>query len=382
MVHVFSAEFGSGVFKLASGFNASMVEGLAEAIDNNFDDFTVDEIASIAYHNGYKTDISSLFSGLNFFRQNSSLSYIYSGAFFHFLIQKYGIKNVKSFYNDGKIEQNFNKDIQSLKNDFDLDLDSSKFHGNKSMADYYFGRLSIIQKVCPRFISDRLMVAWKFLNESRLDEAEKLFNEINQKSLNYSALIGLSEIYRLKNKKEEAVNLLNKDLDKFNGTPYYYNLTLRIGDLYIQTDKINEAIAQVRLDLINNQSIKEYITASDSTRFLMLLGLNKREYNFNSIILLSNLAPILKIDYKNFLKNFDKTFVINSVENSYAAFSLSKYMLNNFDYSNSRKMAALSLRYDSDNPYLTTFKQNFDKVSWFFYNADKVSSTFRYVTNN
>ena len=72
--------------------------------------------------------------------------------------------------------------------------------GNQAMADYYFGRLSILQKVCPRYIADRLGNAYEYLNKGKLDKAELLFKEINDKTLNYSALIGLSEIYFKKNK--------------------------------------------------------------------------------------------------------------------------------------------------------------------------------------
>ena len=51
------------------------------------------------------------------------------------------------------------------------------------MADYYFGRLSIIQKVCPRFVGDRLNEAYEKLSKKDFAEARKLFEEINYKTM-------------------------------------------------------------------------------------------------------------------------------------------------------------------------------------------------------
>jgi hypothetical protein len=108
--------------------------------------------------------------------------------------------------------------------------------------------------------------------------------------------------------------------------------------------------------------------------------MNKQNYNYSAIILIIELAPELKIEYKNIIKIFDKVFVVDSIESSYATYDLSKYMLENGDFINSRKMAALSLRYSENNPFLNTYQQNFDKASWFFYNAARISSTFQYST--
>ncbi len=396
LIHIFSADFGSGVFKLASGFNAAMIEGLAEAVDNNYDDYSIQEVTALAFNNNYKVNISNLFQGLNFFKQNSTLSYTYSGAFFKYLIDKYGIEKVKSFYNNGNFESDFRTNFSTAQKEFETNIKSVMVIGNKSMADYYFGRLSIIQKVCPRFISDRLNKAWVYFNNNNYNEAEKLFNEVNKKIINYSALMGLSEIYLLRKQNQLAVDLVNEHLNKFINTPYYFNLLFRLGDLYAQSGKIDSAaavykkladynpnynltmIAKVRLALIENNQIKNYAGSNDSVKYKILLNLNKNAYNYNSIPVLIDLSKQIGIEYKTFLKNFDKIFNFDSVESSYALFKLSRYMLENGDYIGSRKMAALSLRFKNGNPFLTAFKYNFDKATWFSLNAEKVSSTFHY----
>jgi len=397
LVHVFSAEFGSGIFKLASGFNSAMIEGLAEAVDNNVDNLSVMELTALAFKNDYKIKIADLFEGLNFFKQNSSLSYTYSGSFFKYLIENYGIEKVKYFYGNGNFESVFKVDLLTAQKNFEAKLDSTDLIGCKSMADYYFGRLSIIQKVCPRFISDRLKKAWQYFNNSDLTEAEKLFNEINSKSLNYSALMGLTEIYLLKDKKQEAINLLNQNLNKFSNSPYYFILQLKLGDLYAQSNNLALAenlyeklidenpsfylttIAKVRNELIKENLITNYIGATDSVKYNILLDLNRVTYNYNSIISLIDLAGEIKVDYKTFLKNFNKVFILNTVESAFTTFKLSQFMLENFDYTGSRKMASLSIRYKEQNPFINTFQQNYEKANWFYYNGDKVLQTFKYI---
>jgi len=284
--------------------------------------------------------------------------------------------------------------------EFETNLKSVMVIGNKSMADYYFGRLSIIQKVCPRFISDRLNKAWVYFNNKNYNEAEKLFNEVNKKIINYSALMGLSEIYLLRKQNQLAVDLVNEHLNKFINTPYYFNLLFRLGDLYAQSGKIDSAaavykkladynpnynltmIAKVRLALIENNQIKNYAGSNDSVKYKILLNLNKNAYNYNSIPVLIDLSKQIGIEYKTFLKNFDKVFIIDSIESSYALFKLSRYMLENGDFVGARKMAALSIRFKNGNPFLTAFKYNFDKATWFSLNAEKVSSTFQYFQLN
>lgn len=399
MVHVFSAEFGTGIFKLASGFNASMIEGIAEAIDNNVDNYLVKDVAALALENNYKIDIKNLFEGLNFFKQNSTLSYTYSGAFFRFLIDNYGIEKVKKFYSNGNFKDNFKEDITVLRQEFDEWLRSSNKIGNKNMADYYFGRLSLVQKICPRFISDRLRKAWDYFYANNFEEAKSLFDEINNKVTNYSALIGLSEIYFKENKINSAINLLNHNLDKLTNTPFYFNLQLKIADFYSQANKIDSAkiiydnlreenanyyltvLAKLRSKLLDNGLLTNYLAANDSIKFNILSELNEQSYYYDSIDLLLQLAKVNKIEYNVLQKIFDKTFNINNIESSYAVFKLSQYLLEIGIYNNSRKMAALSLRYKTGNPFYFTFKQNYDKVNWFYSNADIKIAKFKYQIN-
>ena len=398
LAHVFTAEFGTGPFKLASGFNAALIEGMAESLDGISNDISIKDLTSLAYNNGYGVDIKSLFTGLSFFKGNSTLAYTYSGAFIKYLIKNYGIEKVKKFYNTGDFESVFKTKIEIIQKEFEQSIISPELSNQKPMADYYFGRLSIIQKVCPRYIGDRLSEAYQYLSENKFENAEILFKEINNKTLNYSALVGLSEIYYQRNKKNEAIQLIFNNYKKFTATAYYNNMIFRLAELYslnMQNDsaayyykKIIEDnpnhqlnyLCNTRLSLLEENKLQEYLDGSDSLKLKVLISLNEQDYNYHSLPIMIDILQNQNIDYKNSLSIFNKTFIVNNIESSYAAFKLSQYMLENYDFVNARKYAALSLRYKEKNMFLTAIQAQFEKASWFLKNSNRVMDKFVHAT--
>ncbi len=395
LVHVFSAEFGTGIFRLASGFNPALIEGLAESIEGTADEISLIDFTALAFNHQHAVDINSLFTGFNFFKANSSLSYTYSGAFFTYLIEKYGIGKVKNFYATGDYKLVFNADIKSDKKEFENKLESNSTLNNQAMADYYFGRLSIIQKVCPRYISDRLSEAFNYLSNNKFDKAEKLFKEINSKALNYSALIGLSEIYLKQNKTQSAIQIIENNIDKFKRTPYYSHLIFRLGDLYASNQQDDSStywfnkvvienpnhqlnyLSSSRLSLLEVNKLKKYLNGKDSLRLKILIELNRNQYHYNSVPIIVDLLKHQSANYKSSLSIFNKTFIVDNLESSYAAFKISQYMLSNGDYINGRKYAALSLRFKDNNPFYISMKENFEKANWLYVNASDVLESFK-----
>lgn len=393
--HIFSSEFGWSIFKVAKNFNAASIEGFAQAIEGTYDELDINDLVSLAYNHNYSIDLKELFNGINFFKSNSLLSYNYSGAFYDFFIREYGIEKVKLFYQSGNFEMAFNDDVKTAFRKYIEQLKEKTPIANKNMADYYFGRLSIIQKVCPRYISDRLEKAWRFLNESQYADAEDLFNQINSKVINYSAILGLSELFYRTDNLHKSIDIIQNKLDIFLTTPYYYNLLIRLGDLHVKTGNLIKAkecyekiyndnphygltrSSAMRLNLIKENLITDYLTDSDTTKFEVLRRLNEVSYDFNSFPAIISLAKKLNIRLDVFRKMFDKPFLINNLSASYGVYCLSQYFLEKGDYNSSRKLASLSLRFKTGNPFIKTMEENFDKATWFFYNANKIKSTFK-----
>ncbi|MDY0084147.1 MAG: hypothetical protein RBR74_13265, partial [Ignavibacteriaceae bacterium] len=284
----------------------------------------------------------------------------------------------------------FNKKLEDEEKLFEQYLSELPNIAGQKMADYYFGRLSIIQKVCPRYISDRLSDAYSYLEKDNLNEAEKLFIDVNNKSYNYSALIGLSETYHKKKETGKAIKLLSENLKKFSDSPYEYLLLLRLGDLNALNDMYPVAelsyqsiiesnpsfnlafLSRLRLKLLNKDLLKNYLEGNDSLKYNILVKLNSDSLDYNLIPSVISLSKNLNINYKQVIKNFNKTFIIDNLESSYAVYKLSDFMLANGDYTNARKYSALALRYKEQNPFYFAMKQNNNKANWFFNNADSI----------
>ena len=125
--------------------------------------------------------------------------------------------------------------------------------------------------------------------------------------------------------------------------------------------------------------IKAYVNGNDFDKFQIVKKINADKYNYNSIPVLISLARSLHDEYKLFLKNFDKTIQVKDYSSSYAVYRLSIYMLENLDFPSARKMAALSLRYNSGMDFKSVIQSNYDLTDWFFYNGEATLKQFKYI---
>jgi len=389
IAHCFTAEFGSGIFKLASGFNPSLIEGVAEAADGFYDENSIHYLASLAFRNNFSVDINSLFEGFSFFSSVSSLSYIYSGSFIKYLVDDYGIEKVKAFYQNGNFNQDFNSDLSEVISGYEKFLESLNNFDTKAKANYYFGRKPLISKVCPRYISSSLAEAWEKYSSSEINQAEIIFNDVLSKAESYGAIIGLSTIYKDQDSLSKAIQIIESNLDSFNSTSYEYNLKLSLADLLIINNEIEKAkeiyqyiknsepnrrlllISNVRLSLLKNGLINKYVNGSEYDKYEILKALNKKSYVYSSIPLMIDLSQSLNENYDLFLLNFADNFEVKDEMSSYALYKLSNYMMQNQDYDAARRMAGFSLRFKGNPELLLLCEKNFNKADWFVRNAER-----------
>jgi len=396
LAHCFTSAFAHGLFKVADNFNPYLIEGAAVAADPVYDENNIHFMAALAYHFGYKTDLEHLFNFFSFFKQTSSISYIFAGSFSKFLIDKYGIAKYKKLYSDLDFKKIYGTTIDTLNMDYSKFLDKIQTKGNADKAYYYFGRKSIFYKVCPRYIASRLIEAWELYGKKNFDEANNIFKNIFNLGKNYSALIGMAECESELGHNEKAVDLLEKNLSFYKNSAYYYNIEFSLGDLQVKegdlagadtnyTSLMNENpnrryyyLTRLRKYLIKNSLVKAYVNGNNFDKFQIIKKINADNYDYNSIPVFINLARALNEDYKLFIKNFNKTIKIKDYSSSYAVYKLSVYMLENLDFLTARKMAALSLRYNSDTNFNYILQSNFDLTDWFYYNGEKTLKEFHY----
>ena len=391
LAHVFTREFGTGIFKVADGLNPALIEGAAVAGSPFYGDNTIHYMAKLAYQNGYKVSIEHLFTGLNFFGSVSSLSYIYAGSFSKFLIDKYGVKKFEQLYSNLNFQKIYHKSSDEISKEYYYFLDSFKIKNNPDKAKYYYGRQTIFQKVCPRYVADRLQTAYEYFIKKDYPEAENIFQEIIRKTNNYSALMGLSSTLVELGKDFEAAAIIRNKIDLFSNTAYYYNLQFRLADIEVLTSEYQSAsliynkiadenpnrvlfnLANLRLELSKDTSlIKNYVAGNTLKQFEILDKLNSQSYVYSSFRSLINLSITIHQSYSDFMNGFQSEFNVKNYESSYAVYYLSKNMADNLDFERARKTAALSMAFKSDDNFNEVLNSNLQKCEWFYYNSERI----------
>ncbi len=392
IAHVFTREFGTGIFKIADGFNPALIEGIASAADPVYDENRIEYLAAVAYQNGYKASIQNLFGYVNFFSGASTLSYIYSGAFVKFLIDNYGIVKFKKLYSNLDFENAYKKSLPELEKEFYSIIKSIPASGKEHTAHYYFGRKSIFQKVCPRYVADRMKEAAELFSNNLFEESAGIFSDLYKVSASYSPLIGWINSLEKINELNKADSILTSEIEGFKNSAYYYNLELKLADLSALQNNSARAeslystliiqnperrlfyLSNLRKNLLSNPArLKIYLSGNEFNKYIILRELNKTSYDYYSFPVLADLSCVLKEDFDLFLKQFSHTIIVRDYSEAYAVYSLSKFFAENLDFNRASKMAALALRYRNiDQNFTYILESNFKKMEWFRLNAEKI----------
>ena len=401
IAHCYSAEFGTGLLKVAAGLNPFLIEGTAVAAAPVYDENDIDYMAALAYSNGFKINIRNMLHGFGFYTSVSSTAYIYAGSFVKYLVGKYGMLKFKKFYSTGNFEKTYGVKLKDTERDFYGFLNNYSETGNRHKAYYYYGRGTIFSKVCPRYVYDRLQKAWTDFSGGNYPGAKKIFSDILKKTDNYSALVGYAESLAKLYRTDSAVSIIAKRIDKFKNTGYYYNLELRQADLlslngnFAQADTIYNRIklqnpsrtlfylADLRLALsADTSALKLYLEGINFDKSVILRKLNKKNYVYSSIPVVINLSEVLNENFSLFLKNFNKPLEAFNYISSYASYKISLYMLDNLDYKGARKITAMALRHRESENFMTILKYNYDKCEWIFNNHKRILKESYFLTIN
>ena len=398
IAHIFSASFGIGPFKVAYNFNPALIEGIAEAAAPLYDTWYIDQIASVAYNNKYSLKIESLYRGLKFFGQTSGLSYVYAGSFTNFLIVRYGINKFKEWYKGKSFFELYGSSLTDITGKYYVYLQQLDFTNKQNTAQYYFGRQTIFSKFCPRYIANQLESGWDNFNKSNFTDAERIFDQINIITHNYSALYGLILAKVELKKEKEALFLLEGELSKYKNASYYFSLELLRGDLLIRNKIFDTAkeqyfqlirqdpdlhydyLSKLRLNLLMNDSlIYRYIIGSDSAKYEILINHNLKSYDYASFPVMIDLAVSLHKPYKEVLLLFEKNMVVNDIYSSYGIYYLSKYMMENLDYVGGRTLASLEVKYNDVSKIQLFIRSHLLRIDWVYFNYRKIMNNAEFI---
>ena len=395
LVHIIASSFGTTVLKVADNFNSAMIEGLAVAIDDNYDGTPVHYLAKLAWQGGYRVSIPTLFSGINFFAQTSSISYIYAGSFIKYLIDKFGVETVKHLYHSTDFKKYCGKDIHQLSNDYVEFLSNYRIVSNKYRAQLYFGSKTIFKKYCPRFAASQTREASKYFQHGKFNDALKLFKDVYGYSESYNSLIGIIRTLSSQKKYDDAAKYLENEISKFKIDQNYFILELALGDLLIKTNKFTNAVAEydslisqnphieysnevrIRQAILEQgvDSLKAFFSSSDTLKLSRLIRLNEKEIQYFSIPRSIQLAENTHRDISTFLIGLKKNFSAQNYESCYAAYQISRYFLRRLDLVNAQIFALKAVRANLDIDEKHILVENLRMVNWFknFSNEVKVN---------
>lgn len=394
--HAFSAKIGTGLFKVAKGINPALIEGIAVASDPFYGDFYIDHLAALAYRSNYRINIEDLYKGFSFFGNVSSLSYIYSGSFCNFLIQKFGIDNFSKWYSGIDFETAYKFPMSTAVKDYDKYISTLNTDLNEDLAKLLFAGQTIFTKVCPRYIGSQLKKAnYEFIS-GNFKEAENIDREILNITSSYSALSGLSTALIKQDKKREALDIVQKYTSNFSNSGSLYNFELLLADNLVQNNKFSEAeqlynklllqqpnlsykmIADLRIKLLQEGAIKNYISGTDSARYKILKKLNEKEIFYSSVPFLLSLAEELNIPKTEVMGIFDYSWQMVDGISSYSATFVSDYLMQQSDFSWGRKFSALAYRLNSGGPTLF-LRSHFLKNEWIYLNHEEIMKKVSFI---
>lgn len=388
LAHIFAGKWSNNFLKIDANYNPATVEGIASAADPVYDDLDVHYLAYLAAKNNLQLSVQSLFSGFSFFANVSSLSYIYAGSFCKYLIDEYGIEKFKEFYHSGNFEKSYNKSLAEAETRYRKFLDNKGYQNNQHTANYYFGRLPLVQKVCPRYLANKTNSIYKLIEEKDFATAEEEILSIKDYNKNYSLLNGLIFCTEEVN-PQKAETLIEKNLLNLKNSPYWYLLQLKLADEKMVNEKYDDA--KVILDsmsvwrptgrlasrialrkvLLNNKNLaSRFIKAKEIDLFTILTN---QFASFPSPTLLLPLIGLVekeKVSYAS-IGNLIESSQLPSIETDwYSALQLVRFTIKHFDFVSATKLINL-LEKNIPGYALESMQNEKDKLEWFIKHPEK-----------
>jgi len=335
LVHVLAGEFGLPILKIH--YSTGLVEGLAEAVDNEYGNRTLHEYAAAVIKFGIVKHPEEFLSSVQFMMTSSSLSYVMMGSFCQFLIDRYGMHRFKELYRGKSPKLVYGQTYEQLATEWRHVLRRIDVPDQwREHAFYYFKRPSIFAKECARrvaYLNERASAA---LLKGNNVEAEKLFTESLAESWNTEAFAGFVRLKYNNQQYHDVVSMMNEQLKDSVHQSALSSLLLLYGDaewamgkgdsafnIYEQlqaldiSERLNESV-QLRMaalqDTILCSSLVKFFTSSlsDSESMQFLDSLGKKKTN----LLLHYLKARLALRQKNYgeiIGNLEKTSFSNAV---------------------------------------------------------------------
>jgi hypothetical protein len=351
--------------------------------------YPVDFLAKFALKNGYKVKIENLFSYLNFFSQNSSLSYVYAGSFIKYLKNKYGIEPVKNVYSDLSFKKHFGKPIEELAKEYWDYLNSIEIEEKKNLAQLYFSQPPVYKKKCIRYVARKIEKAKNLMKTGAYKKAEKIYKSTFNETKTYAPLRGYLNVLMKLEEYPRAESILDSNITNYENTSYWFTLRALQGNLKEINGKSNESkyildslyqnaptieyknYAFIHLMIKNSEhNIKNYLLSDSKARLKILLDLNKEKIYPEMIPTIINILDKLGKWNYDFMERISSELVVNDTKSAYAAMKISNYALRQMKLEDAVIFAERSAKIRKSNYLYDIVNANYDKISWINKNRD------------
>ncbi len=394
IVHVLAGGFGKTPFKIASNLNPALTEGVASAIDYCSGNYTNHYLAFLALENGYSIPLTKLFSGLSFFGQVSTLSYIYAGSFCKYLIDEFGIEKFKEFYSGTDFEISFGRSLTNVEKTYFEFLKRYSYENNPDAAKLFFARPPIFKKVCARFLSEQIDDGWMLFNKKNFSASKNQFQKLLKYSGTYSALTGYIISLNKLNEYQKGLNILQKEITKYESTSYEFNLKFMLADQFALNDDVINAdklysylilskpgynfllAASVRNELLKQPQLLKRYLSEDTIKFSILAELNADTIFYASLpsfISNMNFKDEDKKLVQELIKRLDNS---KSIIQTLGILSLAEYCLEHNDFESAKKLLIKAYNFKQDKNIGDVLYSQLKKVNWLCNFSDETKSEF------
>lgn len=267
LVHAISYSIGNSFLKLPYHLNPALLEGLATAIENDFAGVPI----HYAAYQIIKTDpitIEDLFSGFSFFGNYSSISYVVSGSFLKFILEKYGNEKLIMLYKSGAFQEVYKKEITQLGKEYLEYLDNLGYGYDKNYSLLYFGGQTIFKKICPRFAAKEFERGIILIQNKDFNSASGIFKKLYDKTNNYSYLNYYINSLVYNDRIKEAHKYFLSQEKYLLGSRFQFNYWLRNAELYGLEGKLDSAFKNLN-KLIENAPSISYLTYANTVLYLL-----------------------------------------------------------------------------------------------------------------
>lgn len=152
LVHAMAAPWGGTPFGVP--LSVGVVEGLAVAADNPFDELTLHEWAAAMKKKALLPDVAALMSAQGFYGAPPSRAYATAGSFLRYLAETRGKDRLRDLYRDADFQRAYGEPLEKLAADYVTFLDAVPLEPNAvALVFARFHRGSLFDRPCAREVN-------------------------------------------------------------------------------------------------------------------------------------------------------------------------------------------------------------------------------------